>query len=69
MFEELGFNYIETIVGHDLDQCRHLGELKILSPQFLHVVTKKGQGYKLAENDPIGLSRVNKFNPNEGDQQ
>lgn len=68
MFEELGFNYIGPIDGHDLEQLIDtLSELKNLSgPQFLHVVTKKGQGYKLAENDPIGYHGVNKFNPSEG---
>lgn len=68
MFEELGFNYIGPIDGHDLDQLiETLGELKKLSgPQFLHVVTKKGQGYKLAENNPIGYHAVSKFNPDEG---
>lgn len=70
MFEELGFNYIGPIDGHDLDQLiETLTELRNLSgPQFLHVVTKKGQGYKLAENDPIAYHGVSKFNPAEGMQ-
>lgn len=70
MFEELGFNYIGPIDGHDLDQLIDtLTELRNLSgPQFLHVVTKKGQGYKLAENDPIAYHGVSKFNPAEGMQ-
>lgn len=70
MFEELGFNYIGPIDGHDLDQLiETLTELRHLSgPQFLHVVTKKGQGYKLAENDPIAYHGVSKFNPAEGMQ-
>jgi 1-deoxy-D-xylulose-5-phosphate synthase len=70
MFEELGFNYIGPVDGHDLDQLIDtLSELKKLEgPQFLHVVTKKGHGYKLAENDPIGYHGVNKFNPSEGMQ-
>ena len=70
MFEELGFNYIGPIDGHDLDQLIDtLTELKNLSgPQFLHIVTKKGQGYKLAENDPIGYHGVSTFNPTEGMQ-
>lgn len=70
MFEELGFNYIGPIDGHDLDQLIDtLNELKNLTgPQFLHIVTKKGQGYKLAENDPIGYHGVSTFNPNEGMQ-
>lgn len=70
MFEELGFNYIGPIDGHDLEQLIDtLIEVKKLKgPQFLHVVTKKGQGYKLAENDPIGYHGVSKFNPAEGMQ-
>ena len=70
MFEELGFNYIGPIDGHDLDQLiETLTELRQLSgPQFLHIVTKKGQGYKLAENDPITYHGVSKFNPADGMQ-
>lgn len=68
MFEEFGFNYIGPVDGHDLDSIIDtLEELKQLKgPQFLHIVTKKGQGYKLAENDPIGYHGVSKFNPEEG---
>jgi 1-deoxy-D-xylulose-5-phosphate synthase len=68
MFEELGFNYIGPIDGHDIEQLiSTLTEVKKLSgPQFLHIVTKKGHGYKLAENDPIGYHGVSKFNPDEG---
>lgn len=70
MFEELGFNYIGPIDGHDLEQLiETLSELRNLKgPQFLHIVTKKGHGYKLAENDPIGYHGVSKFNPAEGMQ-
>ena len=70
MFEELGFNYIGPIDGHDLDQLiETLTELRNLTgPQFLHIVTKKGQGYKLAENDPIAYHGVSKFNPADGMQ-
>ena len=55
MFEEFGFNYIGPIDGHDLESLiPTLENLKQLGgPQFLHVVTKKGQGYKLAEADPV----------------
>ena len=55
LFEKFGFNYIGPIDGHDLDSLiPTLENLKNLSgPQFLHVVTKKGQGYKLAEADPV----------------
>lgn len=68
MFEELGFNYIGPIDGHDIDELvSHLKRVKQLSgPQFLHVVTKKGQGYKLAEHNPIGYHGVTKFNPSIG---
>ncbi|GAA4013701.1 1-deoxy-D-xylulose-5-phosphate synthase [Actimicrobium antarcticum] len=65
MFEEFGFNYIGPIDGHDLDSLiptlQNLKNLK--GPQFLHVVTKKGQGYKLAEADPVLYHGPGKFNP------
>ncbi|MQR01410.1 1-deoxy-D-xylulose-5-phosphate synthase [Glaciimonas soli] len=68
MFEELGFNYIGPIDGHDLDSLiptlQNMKDLK--GPQFLHVVTKKGQGYKLAEADPVLYHGPGKFNPAEG---
>ena len=68
MFEEFGFNYIGPIDGHDLDALvptlKNISELK--GPQFLHVVTRKGQGYKLAEEDPIAYHGLGKFNPAEG---
>ncbi len=68
MFEELGFNYIGPIDGHNVDELVDtLEKIKLLKgPQFLHVVTKKGQGYKLAENDPIAYHGVSKFNTTEG---
>ncbi|MCD6025628.1 MAG: 1-deoxy-D-xylulose-5-phosphate synthase [Solimicrobium sp.] len=68
LFEEFGFNYIGPIDGHDLDALiptlQNLKELK--GPQFLHVVTKKGQGYKLAEADPVLYHGPGKFNPEHG---
>jgi 1-deoxy-D-xylulose-5-phosphate synthase len=68
MFEEFGFNYIGPIDGHDLDSLiptlQNLKKLK--GPQFLHVVTRKGQGYKLAEADPVLYHGPGKFNPEEG---
>lgn len=68
MFEHFGFNYIGPIDGHDLDSLiptlQNLKNLK--GPQFLHVVTKKGQGYKLAEADPVLYHGPGKFNPSEG---
>jgi 1-deoxy-D-xylulose-5-phosphate synthase len=68
MFEEFGFNYIGPIDGHDLDSLiPTLENIKRLKgPQFLHVVTKKGQGYKLAEAEPILYHGTGKFNPSEG---
>src|SRR5687768_17310920 len=63
MFEEFGFNYIGPIDGHDLDALiPTLNNIRQLSgPQFLHVVTRKGQGYKLAETDPVLYHGVPKF--------
>jgi len=68
MFEEFGFNYIGPINGHDLNKLvTTLKNLKRLSgPQFLHVVTRKGEGYKAAEDDPILYHGVTKFNPDVG---
>ncbi len=70
LFEELGFNYIGPIDGHDLDALiPTLQNLKGLKgPQFLHVITKKGQGYKLAEADPVLYHGVSKFQPEVGIQ-
>ena len=68
MFEEFGFNYVGPIDGHDLESLvptlKNIRELG--GPQFLHVVTKKGQGYKLAEADPVLYHGPGKFNPAEG---
>ena len=68
MFEEFGFNYIGPIDGHDLDSLiPTLQNMKQLEgPQFLHVVTRKGQGYKLAEADPVLYHGPGKFDPAEG---
>jgi 1-deoxy-D-xylulose-5-phosphate synthase len=68
MFEEFGFNYVGPIDGHDLDSLiPALESLKRLDgPQFLHVITRKGQGYKLAEADPVLYHGPGKFNPLEG---
>ncbi len=69
LFEKFGFNYIGPIDGHDLDSLiptleniRDLMRDKA-GPQFLHVVTKKGQGYKLAEADPVAYHGPGKFDP------
>jgi len=68
MFEEFGFNYIGPIDGHDFESLiPTLQNIKGLrGPQFLHVVTRKGQGYKLAEADPVLYHGPGKFNPAEG---
>jgi 1-deoxy-D-xylulose-5-phosphate synthase len=68
LFEKFGFNYIGPIDGHDLDSLvptlENIRHLK--GPQFLHVVTKKGQGYKLAEADPVAYHGPGKFDPKVG---
>lgn len=71
LFEELGFNYVGPIDGHDLDALvPTLENLKSLGGlQFLHVVTKKGQGYKLAEADPVLYHGPGKFDPAVGIQK
>ena len=71
LFENFGFNYIGPIDGHDLDSLiptlENIKQLK--GPQFLHVVTKKGQGYKLAEADPVAYHGPGKFDPAMGLQK
>ncbi|HEY0876962.1 MAG TPA: 1-deoxy-D-xylulose-5-phosphate synthase [Zeimonas sp.] len=68
LFEEFGFNYVGPLDGHDLDSLiptlQNLRELR--GPQFLHVVTRKGQGYKLAEADPVLYHGPGRFDPHEG---
>ncbi|MDB5803636.1 MAG: 1-deoxy-D-xylulose-5-phosphate synthase [Betaproteobacteria bacterium] len=68
LFEEFGFNYIGPIDGHDLESLiPTMMNLKALKgPQFLHVVTRKGQGYKLAEADPVLYHGPGKFDPAQG---
>ena len=65
LFEKFGFNYTGPIDGHDLDSLiPTLENLKHLrGPQFLHVVTKKGRGYPLAEADPVNYHGPGKFDP------
>lgn len=65
LFEKFGFNYVGPIDGHDLESLiPTLENIRHLSgPQFLHVVTKKGQGYKLAEADPVAYHGPGKFDP------
>ena len=75
LFENFGFNYIGPIDGHDLDSLiPTLENIKHLmatgaGPQFLHVVTRKGQGYKLAEADPVAYHGPGKFDPSMGLQK
>ena len=68
LFEELGFNYIGPIDGHNIDELiatlSNMRDLK--GPQFLHIKTKKGKGYEPAEKDPIGFHGVPKFDPISG---
>ncbi|APW45920.1 1-deoxy-D-xylulose-5-phosphate synthase [Rhodoferax antarcticus] len=65
LFEKFGFNYVGPIDGHDVDTLvsvlENIKQLK--GPQFLHVVTKKGQGYKMAEVDPVAYHGAGKFDP------
>ena len=67
LFEELGFNYIGPIDGHDLDMLvPTLENLKAISgPRFLHIVTKKGKGYAPAEKDPLAYHGVPAFDPSQ----
>ena len=68
LFEELGFNYIGPIDGHDLkvlvNTLRNMRRLK--GPRFLHIATRKGKGYKPAEGDPCVYHGVTPFNPVDG---
>ncbi|MBM3396113.1 MAG: 1-deoxy-D-xylulose-5-phosphate synthase [Betaproteobacteria bacterium] len=68
LFEEFGFHYIGPIDGHDVEALvSTLSNLrKLEGPQFLHVITRKGKGYKLAEDDPILYHGVSKFDPGIG---
>ncbi|SNR65637.1 1-deoxy-D-xylulose-5-phosphate synthase [Methylobacillus rhizosphaerae] len=68
LFEEFGFNYIGPIDGHDIDvlitTLRNIRELK--GPQFLHIATQKGHGYRPAEDNPGKFHGVGKFDPSNG---
>lgn len=68
LFEELGFNYFGPVDGHDVnslaDVLSNMRELK--GPLFLHVVTKKGHGYKFAEEDPLAMHAIAPFDPATG---
>jgi len=68
LFEELGFNYIGPMDGHDTRTLvRTLNNMKDLQgPQFLHIITKKGKGFEPAEHDPCSYHGVGPFNPETG---
>jgi 1-deoxy-D-xylulose-5-phosphate synthase len=70
LFEEFGFHYYGPIDGHDLDALIPTLQnvQKLSGPQFLHIITRKGQGYKLAEADPILYHGVSRFEPSCGIQ-
>ncbi|WP_323813814.1 1-deoxy-D-xylulose-5-phosphate synthase [Cellvibrio sp. NN19] len=65
LFEEMGFNYVGPINGHDLgDLVRCLRNLReIKGPKLLHIITKKGKGFEPAELDPVGYHALNKIEP------
>ncbi len=65
LFEEIGFNYIGLVDGHDtLELIEILSNIKKLrGPQLLHIVTQKGKGYSASENDPFGMHAMNKLEP------
>ena len=65
LFEEIGFNYIGLVDGHDtLELIEILNNIKKLrGPQLLHIVTQKGKGYLASENDPFGMHAMNKIEP------
>ncbi len=68
LFEELGFNYIGPIDGHDIDSLvETLDNLKHLKgPQFLHIVTQKGRGYTPAEENPCAFHGISQFDRDTG---
>jgi len=70
LFEELGFNYIGPVDGHDMDTLvKTLKNLKTLEgPQFLHIVTRKGKGFPPAEDNPCGYHGVGKLDPETGEK-
>ena len=69
LFEELGFNYIGPVDGHNIDElvATLMNMRNLKGPQFLHIKTKKGKGYAPAEKDPIGFHGVPKFDPISGE--
>ncbi|MFT7223981.1 MAG: 1-deoxy-D-xylulose-5-phosphate synthase [Cellvibrionaceae bacterium] len=65
LFEEMGFNYVGPIDGHDLPELLNYFERlqKIKGPKLLHVITQKGRGFSPAEADPVGYHALNKLEP------
>jgi 1-deoxy-D-xylulose-5-phosphate synthase len=65
LFEEMGFNYVGPIDGHDLPSLvRYLGNLRsVKGPKLLHIITQKGKGFEPAEQDPVGYHALNKLEP------
>ena len=70
LFEEIGFNYIGLIDGHDINRLVEiLGNMKTLrGPKLLHIVTQKGKGYSESENDPFGMHALSKIAPTQKDR-
>ncbi|MDF7676954.1 1-deoxy-D-xylulose-5-phosphate synthase [Neisseriaceae bacterium ESL0693] len=68
LFDNFGFNYSGPVDGHDVLALVHVLQTMRArrGPQLLHVITRKGQGYKLAENDPVTFHAVGKFDPQRG---
>jgi len=68
LFEELGFHHLGPIDGHNVELLVEKLEVakEIKGPKLLHIITKKGKGYKPAEEDPIKYHAVGQFNPEEG---
>ncbi|WP_041521638.1 1-deoxy-D-xylulose-5-phosphate synthase [Gilvimarinus agarilyticus] len=65
LFEEMGFNYVGPIDGHDLPSLvRYLRNLRnVKGPKLLHIITQKGKGFEPAEQDPVGYHALNKLEP------
>ena len=68
LFEELGFNYIGPVDGHDVDTLIQVIEnmKKLNGPRFLHIITQKGKGFEPAEGNPCDFHGVSPFNPDTG---
>lgn len=69
MFEEMGFNYIGPVDGHDLDRLMYLLQIAKTEekPVLLHVITQKGRGYAPAEQNPTMFHGIGEFHPDSGE--